>query len=86
MNQELKRCVYALGNQEDVDYMISACGMDDIEAKVFQMWHEKRDDQYIMDAIGCSQQAFRLIERCVRLKLAISVMQCIHRCREFDKN
>lgn len=86
MNQEIKRCVYALGNQSDVAYIANVCGMDDTEAAVLQMWHDKRDDQFIMDSIGCGKNSFRLIEKCVRLKLAIGVMQCIHRCKELDNN
>ena len=84
MNQVLKRCVYGMGNQHHVDYLADLAGMDSTEINVFQMLHEKRDDQFIMDTLGMDKNAFQPVEHCVRMKLYLAIMRCVDRCMDID--
>lgn len=78
MNQILKR-LYGLGTQKQVDFMAEIGGMNEEEKRLFQLLHERKDDQYIMDDLNLNRRSFGMVQESVRAKLIIAVFYCINK-------
>lgn len=80
MNQVLKRCVYSLGTDEQVDFVAKMGGMNDTEKKIFKKMHQGEKDLEIQMDMNMSDNTHETFETSVRLKVAVAVLQCIDRC------
>ena len=77
MNQVLKRCVYSLGSDDQVEYIAKVGGMSQTERDVFVRLHRGETDLSIQTDLNMSDSTYQTIETSVRLKLAVAVLNCI---------
>lgn len=82
MNQILKRRVYQQGTRKMVRYLAELTEMSPDETEMFLMFHERKDDQYVMDTLGMSKDSFKLIEESMSTKLLLGILQCINYCED----
>lgn len=80
MNQILKRCVYNMGTDRQAEFLADLGGMKPREKEVFMMMHADKGDDYIMDTLGYTKKSYAPIEKAVRTKLLLAVMECINEC------
>lgn len=62
---------------ETAKFLAELGGMSEAETAVFLEIHRGKTDSAIMDFLGYTRKSYARIERAVRKKLAIAVMQCI---------
>ena len=78
MNQAIKERVYGLGNKQQLEYMAELAGMLPEEKAAFMLFHEKKNDDIIEDALGLTRSSRELIESSIASKLMLAVFQCIN--------
>lgn len=84
MNQVLKRCVYSLGSDAQVEYIAKVGGMTDVEKEIFYRMHRGDTDLTIQTDLCMSDSAYQINETAVRLKVAIAVLHCIDDSMRMD--
>ena len=78
MNPIIKDLVYGKGTQEELEFVMQIGGMNSMERKIVQMWHDNKynDDGIIME-LGLDRKSYDRISYSARQKTAIAVMNCI---------
>lgn len=84
MNQTLKDRFYSIGTKRHIKYVAAAGGMTAEEAAVLQLLNEKRDDQYIMDALSIDKNRLQSLEKNVGTKTACAILHAIDFCIQFE--
>ena len=78
MNQILKRCVYRMATVQQAKFLARLGNMDEDETEILLALNKGKDDQYIMDQLGVTKNAYDLIERSMRAKILLAVFNCIN--------
>lgn len=84
MNQAFKERFYSNGTKRHIKYVASIGGMTEEESKVLELLHEKRDDNYIMDALSIDKKRLSQIEKMVSQKTAYAILHAIDFCIKFE--
>ena len=84
MNQTLKDRFYSIGTKLHIKYVAAAGGLTEEEAAVLSLLNEKRDDQYIMDALAIDKNRLQALEKNVGTKTACAILHAIDFCIQFE--
>ena len=84
MNPVIRNRVYGKGNRHHIRYLIDLCGLNETEAKMFQLLHEEKPDTYIEDALGITKPTREALEESISAKLAIGIFTCINKCMDME--
>ena len=84
MNQAIKERFYSNGTVRHIKYVASVGGMTEEEARVLQLLHEKRDDEFILDALAIDKKRLAQVEKMVGMKTACAILHAIDFCIKFE--
>ena len=84
MNQALKERFYSNGTQRHIKYVASVGGMTEEETEVLKLLHEKRDDEYIMDALSMDKKRLAQVEKMVGMTTAYALLHAVDVCIKFE--
>ena len=84
MNQTLKDRFYSNGTQRHIKYVASVGGMTEEETEVLKLLHEKRDDEFIMDALSMDKKRLAQVEKMVGMKTAYALLHAVDFCIKFE--
>lgn len=84
MNQALKERFYSNGTPRHIQYVASVGGMTEEESAVLKLLHEKRDDEFIMDALSMDKKRLAQVEKMVGMKTAYAILHAIDFCIKFE--
>lgn len=82
MNPVVRTRVYGKGNRHHVEFMIKLCGFNDMEASMFRMLHDGKQDQYIEDTLRISKPTREAMENSIGAKLGIGIFECINKAMD----
>ena len=78
MNQTIKEVVYKKGSAKQIRFIADIGGMDSEERQVFELIHEGRSDEYIIDVLGMSRKSYKKVEDSMRTKMVVALFECIN--------
>ena len=84
MNQALKERFYSNGTQRHIKYVSSVGGMTEEETEVLKLLHEKRDDEFMMDALSMDKKRLAQVEKMVGMKTAYALLHAVDFCIKFE--
>lgn len=82
MNQIIKDTIYGLGTQKQICFLADIGGMNEEEKRFFQLAHEGKSDQVIMDEMNIGRRSYERVYSAVKAKLIIAVFYCVNHTME----
>lgn len=79
MNPVLRKSVYQMGNQKQVDFIIKVAGMNREEQQMFRLLHGVDSEECIMAELGySSKKTYKDAEQILRKKVAAGILEAIN--------
>lgn len=79
MNPVLRKSVYQMGNQKQLDFLKMVTGMNEEEQRMFQLLHGIDSEECIMAEMGyTNKKTYKDAEQLIRKKVAVGIMESIN--------
>ena len=80
MNQALRERFYSQGNKKHIDYVIRISGMNEQEAEIFRLMHNRADDLMVESVMCIDRKRRSQLEKMVAQRVAFAVLHALDFC------